>query len=232
MLDFSTAPGASNALRERFTGPVLFSSLHDRPMRQAQDEDGEPLVSKDYEPPKPVLAVYRMGAIEGDFRREMTADDVVARVSSVARAVGAVKIIGDQYQAYFLTGAFSQRRLHYVQQSWTNETKSRAVVTLRRWFADQTIAIEPNAEGKRMRAELLSFQERIAPSGVMTYGARRGGHDDRVALLLNAAMAETEGLLRGSPHRAASGMRVIPGASPISRMASRTGNEHGDDCAA
>ena len=74
------------------------------------------------------------------------------------------------------------------------------MATLRRWLQSRSIAIEPGPEAESLRRELLGFEERISPGGALTYGARRGGHDDRVALLLNAAMAEETFLLEGSPN--------------------------------
>jgi hypothetical protein len=146
-----------------------------------------------------VLVISRIGAIEGRFREQMSAEDVVAHVAGLARSIGVHEVVGDQYQAYFLDGAFSRQAVRYVEQPWTSESKTTAVTTLRRWMRDGSILIEQTAEGEALRRELLAFEEKLGPSGVFTYGARRGGHDDRVALLLNIAMSEAGGTLKGSP---------------------------------
>ena len=63
---------------------------------------------------------------------------------------------------------------------------------MRRWLADEQLALP---EHPKLRAELLSFEEQITPSGSFRYAARGSGHDDYVSLLLTAAMAELSGEL-------------------------------------
>ena len=68
---------------------------------------------------------------------------------------------------------------------------------VRRWLADDLLVL-PDHE--KLRRQLLAFEEKITPSGALTFGARGAGHDDYVALLLTAAMADAAGHLRGSPY--------------------------------
>jgi hypothetical protein len=51
---------------------------------------------------------------------------------------------------------------------------------------------------RRLRHELSTFEERITSGGQFTFGGRQGSHDDYVALLITAMLAEMEGQLQGS----------------------------------
>jgi len=52
---------------------------------------------------------------------------------------------------------------------------------------------------EQLKRELHAYSERVTPSGAITYGGR-GQHDDFVALIITAAMADSQNLLAGSPH--------------------------------
>jgi hypothetical protein len=47
----------------------------------------------------------------------------------------------------------------------------------------------------------------------VTIAARRGGHDDRCAIVLNAGMLDSLGEFRGSPIELRRGMSVVPGSA-------------------
>ena len=78
---------------------------------------------------------------------------------------------------------------------------------LRRWLADGQLVIEETWEGRRLVEEMVRLSEIIRPSGALSIGAR-SGHDDRVACLLNVAMAQAALHLPGSPHGSGDGMTV------------------------
>ncbi len=180
--------------------PGLIADRNGKPMRQVLDAQGVPVLDPAFaDKARPVLAIYRMGALEGRFRETMTAEEAVVQATKEAKRSGATKAIGDQFQSFFLESACKKFGVSYKQVTWSNTSKSTAIATLRRWMRARMIAIEPGPEGEALRQELLGFEEKLAPSGVLTFGARRGGHDDRVALLINAAMAEAQLLLDGSP---------------------------------
>lgn len=164
-----------------------------------RDERGERIPNPNFQEPRTLLVVDSMGSLTGRFAVDVSADDVVDALAALARAGGAETVLGDQYQQFFLTAGLARSRVAYVPMTWTTETKATAVARVRQLFREGTLVIEPGDEADALRRELLTFQERILPSGIVSYGARRGGHDDRVALLLNAAMADTQGLLAGSP---------------------------------
>ena len=105
-------------------------------------------------------------------------------------------VVGDQREALMLQSEFNRHGLMHVAIDWTQPRKQAAVARLRRWFADGLLVIP---EHERLRRELRGFTEKITPGGGLTFGARGSGHDDYVALLLTAAMADERNLLPGSP---------------------------------
>ncbi len=181
--------------------PGLIADRSGTPMRQVLDANGAPVPDPSFaDKARPILALYRLGALEGRFRENTTAEDAVAVAMKTARQSGATKAVGDSYQSFFLESACKNHGVSYKQLIWSNTSKVLAIATLRRWMRARMIAVEPGLEGEALRQELLAFEERLSPAGTMTFGARRGGHDDRVALLINAAMAESQFLLEGSPN--------------------------------
>lgn len=181
--------------------PGMIAERHGKMMRQVLDSTGALVPDLTFaDKARPVLALYRLGAIEGRFRENTTAEDAVALAMKEAKRSGATKAVGDSYQSFFLESACKKHGVSYKQLIWSNTSKVSAITTLRRWMRARMIAVEPGPEGEALRQELLGFEEKLSPSGVMTFGARRGGHDDRVALLINAAMAESQFLLEGSPN--------------------------------
>lgn len=170
-------------------------------MRQVLGPDGAPVPDPEFrEKARPVLVLYGLGAIEGRFRDTTTSDSAVEIAMTAARRAGATKCVGDSYQSFFLESACKKQGVAYKQVIWSNTSKVAAIATLRRLMRSRAIVIEPGYEAELLRQELLSFEEKLSPSGILTFGARRGTHDDRVALLINAAMAEAQFLLDGSPN--------------------------------
>jgi len=166
------------------------------------------------EPMKPELFVHGIGALTGKFAsRGITSDDVVDAVADCAHRAGARHILSDQYQGFAYTSAFAHQRLAYSPQTWSAETKGEALLRLRTWLRDGTLAIEPGPEGEALVRELLNLQETIRPSGSIGLGARRG-HDDRACALLSIAMGDSVGFLAGSPIRKPQGLIVDAPGQP------------------
>lgn len=67
---------------------------------------------------------------------------------------------------------------------------------------------------ERLRNELLGFEERISGSGGFTYGARGKNHDDYVALLITAAIADAWPALRIAHARHDHGRRAARSSGP------------------
>lgn len=140
-------------------------------------------------------------AIDGVSPRqwgELSGADVVRRAAEVAHAREVQAVIGDQRESLMLKSEFQRHGLRFHAIDWTSASKPAGVERVRRLLQDRLLALP---EHDALRRELLSFEERINPSGAFTFGARGSGHDDFVSLLITAALADLEGKLPGSPLR-------------------------------
>jgi hypothetical protein len=165
--------------------------------RDELDPYGAPIPNPGYRGPQPpVLYVQHIGGVEGSFWRGLPAGELVGRMAADFRAAGVLLAIGDQREAFLLENEFRRHGVRFWSIAWTNPLKIAAVERLRRWLREQAIVSVPHDKLKR---ELAGLQERITPSGAITYGARGSGHDDYAALLLTLAMADAESLVPLSP---------------------------------
>lgn len=144
------------------------------------------------------LVISDLDAIAGKFYGIRSADSIVAELAHKAKRAGATQVISDQREEMALSAAFMRHGLKYTSIPWTASSKPPAVDRLRRLLADRQIVLPDDVA---LRKELASFQQKLMPSGYVTYAARANGHDDRVAILLTAVMADLEGLIDKSPVR-------------------------------
>jgi len=159
------------------------------------DGRGKPIPNPAYTGPRPpLLCVEHIEAIEGAFWQGLPASEMVKQRAKMYRERGVGTVFGDQRESYLLQSAYASEGISYVPLVWTAESKPRAVERLRRWFAEETIVLPAN---ERLKRELLSFQEKITPSGHITFEGR--STDDHVAVLVTCALAELEGLIPASP---------------------------------
>jgi hypothetical protein len=164
------------------------------------DSRGRPVPVADVAEPRPEFTVRAIGWLDGGFaKRGTTSDEVVERVADIARRHGVRNIFADEYQGFALTSAFARHRLAFIPQTWSSPSKGDALMRLATWARDGALAIEPGDGGARLVKELIGLRETIRPSGAISLGARRGGFDDVACALLNLAMADGIGTLRGSP---------------------------------
>ena len=157
---------------------------------------GDKIERSDFKPTPPVLKFTEIDGIQGGFFGQITGDEIAKRIARLARRHDTRFVLSDQREQFFMESMLKKEGLRLAVYPWTATSKPRAVEIVRRWFADGLIALPPH---DRLRAELLGFEERITASGQFTYGARRGGHDDFVALLITAAHAELAAQLKQSP---------------------------------
>lgn len=185
-----------------------------------RDGAGDPIPNPDYRGPTPPLVHFsHVAGVEGTFWRGLPADQLVARMAADFKRLGVTHVIGDQRESFLLTSEFGRQGLRFTPLAWSNQNKIDAVERIRRWLREQTLVLAPH---DRLRSELLGFQERITPTGYLTYGARGSSHDDYAALVMTAAMAEAEGYIPSSPlFRRGSGVdydhvrRVLAGEIPF-----------------
>lgn len=175
-----------------------------------RDHDGQIRVTPWGEPQRRANHVAIPSVLTFDRIGELASrsgDQVVDEIVAIARSAGVRTVVADQREELLLRAGIERRGLKYRALVWGNPSKVEAVSSLRRWLADGRLSVP---ECEPLRRELLGFEEKLTPSGSPTFGARRGGHDDYVALLLTSAMAESEGLISSSPHRSSPfrGMRT------------------------
>lgn len=145
------------------------------------------------------LVLDHVDGVTGSFWQQMSGDQVVARFAQLAKRNHAHVVHGDQRESLMLSAAFRRHGLAFVEHAWTGANKPKAVELVRRWLAEGVLVLPAH---EKLRRELLAFEERVTPAGNFTFAARGNGHDDYVALLITAALAELEGSLIGSPNRA------------------------------
>jgi hypothetical protein len=136
-----------------------------------------------------MIVVSYIDGLAGKFWDQIGSDEVVARIAGVARHWGAKTIHSDPRNEFGLRDAFRRVGLSFRAHNWTEGSKIEAVARLRRWLADEQLIIAVPHE--KMRQELLDFEEVIdARTGQLKFGARGRKHDDFVATLITACMAD------------------------------------------
>lgn len=160
--------------------------------------DGSPLIRADWRPNAPRLQFVKVGAFDEGFWN-LSATAVVDALAATAAEHGIEHVFSDQRESFALESLFRSKSLRFAPLPWTNANKAQAVERVRRWLADGFLQLP---EHETLRRELHAFSEKYTPSGSLTFGARAGGHDDFVALLLTTAIAELEGLLPDDPAHA------------------------------
>lgn len=177
---------------------------HDRePPWQTYDTEGRPTWRKskpdveDLEADPAALVMLECDSVTGVAGAEGV-KHVFDRIGAMATRHGARSAFGDQRDALACYGECSRRGLKYDSIPWTNEGKRGAVDVLRDWLRRGVLVLP---EHDRLRREMIALETKITPSGYEVTAARRRGHDDHIAIVLTAAMAETAGLLPMSPHR-------------------------------
>jgi hypothetical protein len=163
---------------------------------QKKDAMGHPIPNPEFGSGEPVFALTKVAGFEGTFGQDISAERIVATLAERAARLGVRQVVSDQRESYLLESAFNRHGMAFRAIAWTNPSKIDAVAWVTRLMREKRLGIEPH---EKLRKELLNFREKILPTGAVTYGARGNTHDDYVSLLLTAAMADVEGLFRGSP---------------------------------
>jgi hypothetical protein len=139
-----------------------------------------------------IVVLQSIATLTGPELRALTMAGAVKRTSDAWKSRGITVAYGDQRESLSLQSLFSQNGIRYIPIPWSGANKPRAVEVVRRWLTDDLIAIP---EHPALKSEMLKFQEKILPSGQLSFTARRSGHDDHVALLITAALAAEQGAL-------------------------------------
>lgn len=161
-----------------------------------RDANGHPVPNPEASKVRtPVLVMKAIDSASGVFAEELNSGRLWDRIGQDFRWRGVTQVFGDSYIGPMAKRELRRYGITYNELRWTNESKARAVYRLRQLMADGALVL-PNHE--KLIGECLAYQERIAPSGSVTFNARGAGHDDHVALLLNACLADYETRLPGS----------------------------------
>lgn len=131
------------------------------------------------------------------FPSQFTGPQIVRKIIEECRRRRIRFVFGDQRDAYQIKGQLDEAGIGSNFTAWGTKNKIDAVNRLRAWFHDDLISLPMHSE---LRLELLKFNEVITPSGSISYKGRGMTHDDYVALLLTAAIADSQGMLGGSPY--------------------------------
>jgi len=176
---------------------------------QDATDDGQRQLERLF-PWQPHLQFTVADAFEGKFWFE-SASGLISKLSLLAAKHGVRNVYGDQKDEFHIRDGFREVGLSFRSIPWSNQRKQDAVDLTRRLMAERRLILP---ESVAMKSELLSFQEKLTPTGSITYGARGSRHDDHVALLLTAAMATLEGNVSGGPRRSG-GFAPFLGQFPI-----------------
>lgn len=143
-----------------------------------------------------VLAVTDMGAFDGAFRQGHTSDSLLDELAAKAKRAGAQTVVADTHERGLLEHGFHARGLTFQPMPWSATSKPDAVSRFRRLLSDRDIILP---DDERLKKELNSFQQKLMPSGHVTYAARSTGKDDRIAVILTGIMADISGAIERSP---------------------------------
>lgn len=166
------------------------------------DEHGRTTPNPEYKPAPPLLLIGPVAHQVGAFWQSIASESLVQRIAADCRRWGASWVIGDQREAYGLESMFGRHGIRFVSVAWTQPNKAAAVERIRRWLRDDQLVLPLPASSEpaaRLDRELRAFEERLLPSGVAAYAAPRSGHDDHVATLVTAAIADSLNMLPLSP---------------------------------
>jgi hypothetical protein len=139
-----------------------------------------------------VLRFADMDAFGPQEVRKLGGAGVMAQIIAMGVSKGARFFCSDQRDKLTTEDAFRRAGVRFSIYDWTAASKPQAVERVRAWLRELTLAL-PRHEA--LRRELVAFEEKITPAGSFTFNARSGGHDDYVALLITAAMADMDGQL-------------------------------------
>lgn len=180
-------------LREMYVYETVFDPTRGKEIQRRVFEHGQPKLNPDFgKGREPFFVVADIGAF--DNATHISASRAVEEIVAFALARGVEHVVSDQYGSFLLDAEFRRRGMYYASVQYTNQRKAEALEWVAQLARTDRLRIERHSE---MRKELLEFREKVLPSGAITYAGLR--HDDFVSLLMTSALADIDGLFRGSP---------------------------------
>ena len=157
-------------------------------------------------PPEPrpelrITSVTSAGAFVRDGRGLVTMDHVYDAIGRTAQQSGARVAFADDYLGEAAKASMALRKVSWDYKQWNPGTIEDQFAVLRGWLRDGELAIEDTPMGHALVRELVGLAEIVRPSGGLSFGGRRGTHDDLAACVRSIAQAQAELRLPGSPVR-------------------------------
>lgn len=164
------------------------------------DEQGRPTRNPKYDAttaPPPVLQFTDVGGFDAATLRRTSAANVIATQARLFASRGVTHTIGDQFESYLAASEFARHGLRHTSLAWSNDSKTSAVERIRRWMIEGRLVLP---EHTKLRTQLSTFQEKVTPTGLLTFSGRGVASDDYVALVLLAAAADAEHMIPQAPY--------------------------------
>ena len=133
--------------------------------------------------------------------------ELVKQLAAFTHSVGAHIIFSDQYLDYALHGPLSKLGLRFEAERWTNTNKSDAALRVRTLMRGGQLCLPANTT---LKDQLTLYSAKAQRSGTIRLEGKGSTHDDYVSLLLGVCIAETFGLVNGSPSHLASYRHEVP----------------------
>ena len=105
---------------------------------------------------------------------------ILDEVAATAKSMEAPVLL-DQWASEPIAQGLEARGCRVIRRAWTNESKAEAVAVLRQLLHASKLSIPRHAA---LVGELVSYEQRLLPSGKARYSAPPGAHDDHATALL------------------------------------------------
>jgi len=181
--------------RERYLWEKVWDDARGKHIeRPVRHPTGHFVMNPDYQGDAPFFGISHVDGYEGAFHQAISAESIVSSLASSCVGWGVSRVLSDQREAYLLESAFARHGMRFQSIPWNNVNKGEGVAWILRLMREGRLKIQPH---EKLRRELLTFRERIMPSGAIAYEGRNS--DDYVALLLTSALGDIGGYFAGSP---------------------------------
>lgn len=168
-----------------------------------RDAEGKPIPNpayeKEYAPP--FLRFSGLGQFKEARKRGISGARIVAELAGKCKAAGVHVVHSDQREQFLLESEFAKFGIKLLAHPYTNPNKVQSVERVQSWLRDRMLVLPPaEPQSEELRKQMLQFDQRITPSGAVTFAGRGTTPDDLVSLLITAAIGDSEQTLAMSPY--------------------------------
>ncbi len=143
------------------------------------------------------IAVHEIGGWEAAEQRHLSMQDIVVQVCAKAQGAGTRVVYSDQREEASLRSLFAQHNVTLISYAWSEPSKDKAVMTLRRLMRERRVSIVEHAG---MRRELAGMKARLMPSGRIRYETNGLDYASALITLCHAIDARAVLANRGAVH--------------------------------